>query len=142
MKTYAVVGDVHGDCNKLAKLLGRIPSRDGVIFVGDVIGRSGDSKSTLNLVNTLAASVSVVVVRGNHEAALLAYLKGSSFVHFAVHGGLSVLRSYVGFPVGDVRRQLADAIPEEHGLLLRNTVRSFRDGRLVVEHWNEAAERF
>lgn len=68
-----VIGDVHGQCATLEKLLKKIrfhESRDRLWFVGDLIARGSDSIGVLQLVESLGDRA--VVVMGNHEYSLLA----------------------------------------------------------------------
>ncbi|APS00492.1 metallophosphoesterase [Pajaroellobacter abortibovis] len=71
MNRTIVVGDVHGCRKELEALLEQVAftSSDKLVFVGDLIARGPDSRGVLQV----ARQVEAVVVRGNHEAKLLAW---------------------------------------------------------------------
>ncbi len=66
-----VVGDVHGCRAELERLLSavRLAPGDRLVFVGDLVARGPDSLGVLEVVRQTGAQV----VRGNHEAKLLAW---------------------------------------------------------------------
>jgi len=68
-----VVGDVHGCRAELDALLDRLAFGlgDRLVFVGDLVSRGPDSLGVI----ALARSTGAHVVRGNHEAKLLAWLR-------------------------------------------------------------------
>ena len=69
-----VIGDVHGCARELADLLDKLdvrPSRDEVVFVGDVINRGPDPCDALDLMRQVKGKA----VLGNHEARLLRFRK-------------------------------------------------------------------
>src|ERR1700691_2815606 len=102
MHPTAVVGDVHGDADKLSTLLSMLSGRR-LVFVGDLVNRGPDTRTVLDIVLRLVERDAAVVVRGNHEAGLLSYWRGlKSFVDFALMGGLPTLKSYLREVRGDV----------------------------------------
>jgi hypothetical protein len=68
-----VVGDVHGCRAELDALLDRLAFAlgDRLVFVGDLVSRGPDSLGVLAIARRTGAHV----VRGNHEAKLLAWLR-------------------------------------------------------------------
>jgi serine/threonine protein phosphatase 1 len=69
-----VVGDVHGCGQTLQILLGRLSLSEGdkVIFLGDIIDRGTSHKLVFESIDTLEAqNIQVVLIRGNHEQAML-----------------------------------------------------------------------
>ena len=84
-KTYDVVGDVHGCLDALVRLgaaLGydaefRHPQGRTVVFVGDLIDRGPDSAGVLRLVSRLWRAGRARLVLGNHDDALLRWLRGA-----------------------------------------------------------------
>lgn len=70
------VGDVHGSCNRLERLLERLPyraGRDTLVFLGDYIDRGGQSRKVIDLVCRLQDEGRVIALLGNHEHLLLEY---------------------------------------------------------------------
>lgn len=74
-----VVGDVHGEIDALAALLGRLgydpegthPAGRRLVFVGDLSDRGPDSPAVFRLVMRLVARGCAQLVAGNHELNLL-----------------------------------------------------------------------
>lgn len=76
MAVYAI-GDLHGCCDPLQRLLEQIrfdPSVDTLWFVGDIVNRGPQSLETLRLVQQLGAAA--ITVQGNHDLSLLAVAEG------------------------------------------------------------------
>lgn len=83
---YDLIGDIHGHCNELVKLLKHLGYHDSptgyqhpnrkVIFLGDFIDRGEklrEHKSLLNLVMTMVRNDHAMAVMGNHEFNALAF---------------------------------------------------------------------
>lgn len=97
---YAV-GDIHGRCDLLAKLVSAIaeeaPATAELIFIGDYIDRGPDSAQVVQFLLTDPAlrRFKPIFLKGNHEAALLDFLErpeaGPGWARF---GGLDTLASY------------------------------------------------
>lgn len=136
----AIIGDVHGDLSMLNSLLPRISDRR-LVFVGDLVNRGPESRAVVDRVADLADTGQAVLVRGNHEASLLAFWRGDlSFVEFALMGGLPTLKSYLPDVRGDVRAAFRDALPDRHRLLLEHAVDELWVGPALVKHWDKEAE--
>jgi serine/threonine protein phosphatase 1 len=133
-RIYAV-GDVHGRADLLDVLLARIEADAAsfdddrqpiLLFLGDLVDRGEHSRAVLDRV--LAAVLTwghVVCLRGNHEAAMLAFLDdpvaGAAWLNY---GGRQTLESY-GIP----------APPKGAGQeLLREMPPMFRSGGVVFAH--------
>jgi hypothetical protein len=73
MPRTIIIGDVHGCSIELEALLERVhfDFGDMLVFVGDVIAKGPDSLGALDIVRRTGA----ILVRGNHEARLLAWKK-------------------------------------------------------------------
>jgi serine/threonine protein phosphatase 1 len=139
-KATAVIGDVHGDFSKLKSLLRQISDRK-LVFVGDLVNRGPESSAVVECVADLADAGQAVVVRGNHEASLLAFWRGElGFVEYALMGGLPTLKSYLPDVRGDVRAAFRSTLPTRHRLLLEHAVDEFWVGPALVKHWDEEAE--
>lgn len=75
--SYDVIGDIHGQADKLEALLGKLgyAERDGAwrhrerkaIFVGDFIDRGPRQLDTLDIVRRMVDAGSALAVMGNHE---------------------------------------------------------------------------
>jgi serine/threonine protein phosphatase 1 len=137
-QALAVVGDVHGDADRLARALGVLlaDSRMHLVFTGDYVNRGPGSRRVLDL---LAAARNehvggVTLVRGNHEDALLAYLEGGSLPEFAAHGGLATVRSYLGVVKSGALDEFRATFPRTHRLLLERMVASYEDDDVLVSH--------
>lgn len=104
-RIYAV-GDIHGRFDLLIALLRRIAAdaathgdgrRPRLVFLGDYIDRGEQSRQVLEALASLAATGSpdLVFLRGNHEAALLDFLRDPErhpgWLRF---GGLETLASF------------------------------------------------
>lgn len=90
--SVAVIGDIHGRSDLLARLLGMIGSLP-VVSVGDVVDRGPDVRGCVDLLLACGA----VGVMGNHEEWVRAWLDGDGFDRLALHpgmGGEATLRSY------------------------------------------------
>ena len=71
-----IIGDIHGCSEQLEKLLALVqpdPSKDRIIFLGDLFDRGPDSWGVLQIIKKLADKFSerFVLLRGNHEDYLL-----------------------------------------------------------------------
>lgn len=117
-RVYAI-GDVHGRADLLDALVATIAADaarfdDGrtprIVLLGDYVDRGEQSATVLQRVAALRAE-GAVCLRGNHEAALLAFLdapeEGAAWLGF---GGLQTLASYgVRLPGPRDRRALGEA---------------------------------
>jgi serine/threonine protein phosphatase 1 len=130
----AVVGDVHGCSGKLRGLLARKELRDRhLIFVGDMIGRGEDSSGVLDTLAQIPAARRTLLL-GNHEVALLSYLRDGDFALYMRLGGAPVVRSYVGVAMGDVGAQLRAAIPVVHRELLAAMATHHETDSFIASH--------
>lgn len=152
-RVYAV-GDLHGRYDLLSKMLRRIVAdfeslrderRLRIVFLGDYIDRGDHSREVLETLVSLVdgASREFVVLRGNHEAALLDFVKSPglhrSWLDF---GAQQTLASYgVRLPRGALtdadlvalRDALVDAMGE-HLEFIRAMPIMDRSGDTVFTH--------
>ena len=76
----AVIGDVHGQIDQLARLLdrlSRLPDYDArwIVFIGDLVDRGPDPRGAIDMVLDLHAAHSrTTAIAGNHELAMAASL--------------------------------------------------------------------
>src|SRR6266542_769170 len=80
MKTF-VVGDVHGRCAQLHRLLEMLPrdqTSDMLVFLGDLVDRGPDAPGCVELVMNLQLDNTerVLCLRGTHEQMLLDFIDG------------------------------------------------------------------
>ena len=127
MKTF-VVGDIHGRCAQLYRLLEILPrdeSADMLVFLGDLIDRGPDAPGCVALVLKLQSDNpdQVLCLRGNHEQMLLDFIEGSANLWITpVTGGERTFEQYAGKPLSigkeedleEARRTIEGSIPSEH----------------------------
>jgi serine/threonine protein phosphatase 1 len=130
---YAV-GDVHGRLDLLKRMLERIEqdaSSAGarnplVVLLGDYVDRGPDSAGVIEFLRSQAPeNFELRFLKGNHEAAMLAFLE-DPIAHrgWLAHGGLETMASYGVRPlppmmasddvIGAAARRLRLALPGEH----------------------------
>lgn len=150
---YAV-GDIHGECALLEKLLDCIihdaatagaGQAATIIFLGDYVDRGPDSRGVLErLSSPPPAGLEWRFLRGNHEQALLDFLtEPEGAAPWLRFGGVETLASYgVLAPPGtvDPRRlaalasQLVERLPSRHLDFLRRTEMMAVVGDYVFVH--------
>jgi serine/threonine protein phosphatase 1 len=152
---YAV-GDIHGRYDLLERLLEKIDADAAdaveaapppvVVFVGDYIDRGSDSRAVIDRAIRLKTDgrYEVRALKGNHEAALLEFLRDAKFGStWAEYGGFQTLASYGVSPptlrssMGDweaVRRAFAQALPASHLAFLSNLELTARYGAYLFVH--------
>jgi serine/threonine protein phosphatase 1 len=136
MDSIAIIGDIHGDSERLADLMEEIANSRRLIFVGDYINRGSGARKVLDQIIALKkSSPDTVCLLGNHEAALLAFVKGKlPFYEFAGLGGLATIRAYVSRASEDVRHEFMQAFPDAHREFIEGCDYSFETPDLVVAH--------
>ena len=110
-----VVGDIHGKLELFNLLLEKMEYRAGedrLILIGDLVDRGENSRGVVARAIELKreAPNNVVVLRGNHEAMMLAALshpEGEQAELWYYNGGIETLQSYMD-EEGDCD------VPEEH----------------------------
>lgn len=126
----AVIGDVHGQIEKLQSVLDQLDQRGDlakrwIVFVGDLVDRGSDVAGTLDVIDELIRDrVKTTVVSGNHELAMcgaLGLLPTPDYCDWRKrwltgYGAEATFSSY-GVPFGDCE-SLAAAIPDAHRSIL------------------------
>ncbi|WP_397571419.1 metallophosphoesterase [Schlesneria sp. T3-172] len=126
----AVIGDLHGQADKLEVVLDRLRQTPGfqnrwVVFIGDFVDRGPDSKGVIDMVlDFMAEHPATTAIMGNHEFAMcsaLGWLSGSEASSWGkrwttFYNAESTFASY-GAEVGNLE-DLAAKIPAEHRELL------------------------
>lgn len=86
---FDIIGDIHGCCDELELLLGRLGylKKDGTYshpdgrkaaFLGDFCDRGNKNADVLRLVMDMVKSGNAIAVPGNHDVKLLKYLQGKN----------------------------------------------------------------
>lgn len=125
--TYYAIGDVHGEIEKLDRLL-RFIREDAIgrkvahriVFLGDLIDRGPDSRRVVERAMHLARSEDAIVLRGNHEELMLhAYDNRESvgIYWWAENGGDETITSYMS--ANGVCDDWRDAFDKAHIAWLR-----------------------
>jgi serine/threonine protein phosphatase 1 len=129
--TYAI-GDVHGCLDKLVRILARCREHGGdrprrLVFVGDYLDRGPDSRGVLEtLMNLQRKEPTVICLRGNHEAMMLAAAETDDDDMWLFNGGGRTLRSY------GITRALD--MPPAHLDWVAALPLAFDDGRRLFVH--------
>lgn len=148
--TVYAIGDVHGRDDLLARLLPMIekdralaPQRRALlVFLGDYVDRGLQSRQVIERLATQNfAGFETVFLRGNHEAAMLDFLRspdeGAGWYAF---GGTATLQSYGVPPRGgpgafaETAQRLAAALPARHREFLGQSLLWHRVGDVVFVH--------
>jgi len=139
---FDVIGDIHGCCDELEKLLGQLgyaresseapfghPGGRKAVFVGDLVDRGPRILDTLNLVRQMVRAGTALCVPGNHEVKLLRKLNGKDIR--ITHGLAQTLSEIDGLP-DDRRDAYVNELKEFLDSLVSHYV--FDGGKLVVAH--------
>lgn len=105
-----------------------------VIFVGDLVNRGREPRRVVELVVDLVARERALLVRGNHEQALLNLFDTGAIATFLAMGGAATIRDYVGIARGNVVEQFRAHFPKSHLDLIIRSALSFESNDLLVTH--------
>jgi serine/threonine protein phosphatase 1 len=147
---YAV-GDVHGRADLLKQTFTLIdedirvtrPERAIQVLLGDYVDRGPASRETIDLLIERRSKHDIVLLRGNHEAALLHILDSSDDMpNLRPFGLLATIRSYGVstslMPGRDEERKLVDKLrqvfPREHYEFLQSLENSYACGDYFFVH--------
>jgi serine/threonine protein phosphatase 1 len=147
------VGDIHGRADLLARMLERLEQAAAkaanapiVVFLGDYIDRGPDSAEVIDLLLTgRPEGFERHFLKGNHEAAMLAFLDDPiANKAWLEHGGLETVASYQVHPLPSrgaggeqlmrARDDLAKRLPPEHLAFLAGLERYVPIGDYVFAH--------
>jgi serine/threonine protein phosphatase 1 len=137
MKPLMVIGDVHGAYAQLSALLeSRHTSGRQVVFVGDLVDRGPDSAKVLRLVTDFIDSwpPGAILLRGNHEQALLDFLEMGKVEPFLRNGGLATVASYYKSVPPNVLRSFRQDFPGRQLAALRNSHLYMETDDLLISH--------
>lgn len=149
-----VVGDIHGRCDLLIKLIALIDqdaqsrslSDHAIVFVGDFVDRGPQSSLVLSVMLNLFSDEKrkVIALRGNHEEMLLSFLDDASEgPRWLKHGGYETLTSYGIAHITEnsgkdmlalAQSQFTSAIGHETIQFLENLGSSYQSGNIFVSH--------
>lgn len=148
---FDIIGDVHGCCDELEALLGKLgyseiilegdddpvwgarafehPEGRRAVFVGDLVDRGPRIVDTVQLVQNMVYHGSAFCVPGNHDVKLMRKLQGRNVQ--ITHGLADSLAEIDALPP-DVRDPFRKALAKFIDTLVSHYV--FDDGKLVVAH--------
>jgi protein phosphatase len=144
---FDLIGDVHGCCDELEALLGKLgytpdseavwrhPAGRKVVFLGDLVDRGPRVLDTLNLARRMVAAETALCVPGNHDVKLHRWLRGKKVQ--VTHGLEQSIREIEALPEAE-----APAYRKELEQFLDSLVSHYvlDDGKLVVAHAGLKAE--
>lgn len=92
-----VIGDIHGEIDKLKALLKWIPLKARLIFIGDYIDKGRDPQAVVDFLIKLKLKRNVIYLLGNHEFKLLEAWQGQAQAQefMIAYGCQSTLESYL-----------------------------------------------
>lgn len=133
---FDVIGDIHGCCDELELLLGKLgyvraengyahPEGRKAAFLGDFCDRGPKNADVLRLVMDMVKSGNAIAVPGNHDVKLLKYLRGKSI---AVTHGIDKTIAELEAQGEDFKAETAAFID---GLISHYVL---DDGKLVISH--------
>jgi len=134
-KRTLVIGDIHGKLKLFTRLLEEMqykPGEDRLILIGDLVDRGEDSRGVVSLAIDLTREAlnRVKVIRGNHEAmmlAALAYPESEQAELWYYNGGVETLQSYMD---GDGNLD----VPEEHWDFMASLPTWYEDDHAIYVH--------
>ena len=142
----AVIGDVHGQADKLRVILQKLARVPGIgnrwiVFIGDLVDRGPDSKTVIDMYCELAAQHSRVTwVCGNHELAMagsIGLIQVPDFVdwpsRWLPHYDSDKTFASYGVEHGDLKG-LREALPEEHARLMSDLPWSVEHAKYLFVH--------
>ncbi len=134
-RTY-VIGDIHGCCCSLTKLLQRLspdPIEDTLVFLGDYVDRGPESAQVLDLLLELSGRQRMIPLMGNHEQLFLDFLQGGNQEYFLHLGGRETLASY-NITTWPVTREQLGRVPTAHINFLRGLHLYWEDQHAIYVH--------
>lgn len=114
-----VIGDIHGGLRALEQVLERaeVTSTDLLIFLGDYVDGWSESPAVLDFLIALNQQQPCILLRGNHDMMLLAWLReGLTHASWLRHGGRSTLLAY---------QELSQAVKDRHADFIENALVDF-----------------
>jgi serine/threonine protein phosphatase 1 len=142
-ESLLILGDVHGNYTGLrAALQSETGQSRHVVLLGDLVNGGLATRQCLELVCARReAGLQTTLLMGNHERAVLTFLRGGSFADFALTGGLATLASYVGPTRMDARTALEGAMSPSHRQLLESAPLFWEAPGLLLSHMGPDPQR-
>ena len=112
-------------------------------MLGDYINRGPDSRAVLDLLVKAKYELGdrLVLLRGNHEVALLQMLTTGDARAFLRHRGATTIHSYLPHPGPDVLEDFRRGFPDDHLSLLKATALWAEGQDLFISHAGYAQDR-
>lgn len=124
MSSHWFIGDVAGQYDALVRLANKIPEKDTIVLLGDLVDRGPDSKKVVQWAIDNSKSGRVKVLLGNHEQMFVDWYSGLGLYMSGVweyyNGGDATLSSYC--PAWRIlsKDEITESIPREHIKFLRD----------------------
>lgn len=128
----AVIGDIHGQVEKVERILARLRRRADyqrrwIIFIGDLVDRGPDPKGAIDLIlDLIQEHPKTIVLSGNHELAMTGALglvntppENDWMGRWLDHYGSEATFASYDVPFGEVV-ELREKLPAAHRTLLQN----------------------
>ena len=142
----AVIGDVHGQVDKLRRIIEKLATVPGIasrwiVFIGDLVDRGPDPKGAVDVYCELAAQHDKVTwVCGNHELAMagsIGLIQVPDFVdwpgRWLPHYDSDKTFDSYGVPFGDLQA-LRESLPEQHARLMSDLPWSVEPAKYLFVH--------
>lgn len=129
---YYIIGDIHGEYEKLKKLVNLISADinddDQIIFLGDYIDRGERSFDVVELLSGLPGLFNTFFLLGNHEEMFLNYYyTGEGLELYLRNGGEATINSYIE-KVGKMK------LPEKHISFFNNLKLYYEGEDFIAVH--------
>lgn len=136
----AAIGDIHGEREKLERLLRKVPAEARLVLLGDYVDRGPDSAGTLDdLITLRERRPNTVFIRGNHDEMMLdagdffdpdlaSDLSYDQVSNWFAWGGSETVRSYAG------TKPWFKQVPDAHWEFLQDTKLEYREGPFIFVH--------
>lgn len=135
----AFVGDIHGDVERLAALLDKLPVEiEQVVFLGDYVNRGKHSAKVIDLLvaRTYQEPGRYRFLAGHHDTAMRRALDDGELIDFLRMGGADTINDYLADVPDDVLAALRRAVPEAHRSFLRRLEPEAEgDGWIAAHEW-------
>lgn len=130
-----VIGDIHGEINKLSLLISRIEEIDSapsLIFIGDYIDKGTDPKTTLSYLSELSLRLDCTFLMGNHEYYWLLLEKGNQEIedYLLKYGGSSTMESFKAKNLFETKKKMLDSFKD----FFEQLIPFWQNDRYLVVH--------
>jgi serine/threonine protein phosphatase 1 len=130
-----IIGDIHGEYNKLKKLINFILTEDSnprLIFIGDYLDKGEDVTSTLDYLLSLQALYECHFLWGNHEYLWYNYLNNEKEItnYLIKYGGQSTINSFKKKNLIDTY----DLLLNKYDSFFKSLIPYWEDRNYVISH--------